>query len=96
MATEDNKHQPVREGDDVDEPSGGEWEYFVHDCRTPSLAEIQTRNAAVGTVWKCGDCGNRWKLINHTKHRSTVLSAPDQLLVWRRISPIKEDGEEQK
>jgi hypothetical protein len=92
MATEDGKYQVVRE-DDQDYPSGGEWEYVVHDCRTPSLVEITSQGAAVGTVWKCGNCSHRWKLINHTIKgiNHPLIGSDREQLQWIRITPIKNE-----
>lgn len=92
MAIEDSKYQPVRNGDDVEEPSEGTWEYVVHDCHTPNMVEILTRKAAAGTIWKCGSCGNQWKLNLHNKNM-TPLRPSTSVLHWIRITPIKENGE---
>lgn len=89
MAIEDSKYQSVRPGAVDDEPSEGTWEYWVHDCVTPSMTEIEAKKAAAGTVWKCGNCSNQWKLNLHTRHMT-----PDAAeLQWIRITPIKENGE---
>lgn len=90
MATEDGKYQVVRE-DDQDYPSGGEWEYVVHDCRTPSLVEITSQGAAVGTVWKCGNCSHRWKLLIRKNSTRNPLSGSTEELQWVRITPIKDE-----
>lgn len=94
MATENHQYQVVRD-DEKDFPSDGEWE-VVHDCHTPSMIEIKTKNAAVGTTWKCGGlvgCGDQWKLILHAKHGTFVGNGQDQLQ-WIRITPRnKENGE---
>lgn len=89
MALDDYKHQTVRD-DEQDYPSEGEWEYVVHDCHTPSMDEVKSRNASVETVWRCGNCGHRWKLINHTKHGTFGVATGQSTLVWRRITPIKD------
>lgn len=92
MAIEDSKYQAVRSGDDVEELSEGTWEYVVHDCHTPSMAEILVQKAAAGTIWKCGNCHNQWKLTLHTKNM-TPLSSATSSLRWIRITPIKENEE---
>lgn len=94
MAIEDYKHQSLREGSDQPE-SNGEWEVVVHDCSTPSLDEVRDKHASVNSIWRCGGCGHKWKLINHTKHNSMAALAKENVLVWRRITPVNE-GENEK
>lgn len=91
MATEDHKYQPVREGSEEIPSSEGEWEYFVHDCNTPTYDEIEARAAAVGTIWKCGHCANRWKLATRNRNGGQAFTTRDDILTWIRITPIKDD-----
>lgn len=91
MTTENARYHPV--GDDISAPSDGTWEVVVDDCNTPNSAEIKNRNAAVGTIWVCGHCADRWKLAIHTKRNNFGGIAPDELQ-WIRITPKnEEDGE---
>jgi hypothetical protein len=92
MATEDYKYQLVRD-DEKDYPSEGEWEYLVHDCHTPSKSEINTQAAAAGTVWKCGNCSNRWRLISRKlQSRHPLMGSDQEELQWIRITPIKDEA----
>ncbi len=88
MATENAKYHVV--GDDMDVPSEGTWEVIVDDCNTPNSAEIKNRNAAVGTIWLCGGCGDRWKLVLHAKRGTFVGNGQDELQ-WIRITPQNEE-----
>jgi hypothetical protein len=93
MSAEDYKHQVVEDDEDGPEVSSadGTWETLVHDCRVPKLSEIVEKKAAVNSVWSCNNCGDRWKLINHTKHGTLAALEGKATLVWRRITPKDED-----
>lgn len=84
----DNKYQEVRTSPEASE---GTWEMIIHDCITPNLAEIKTQKAAVGTIWSCANCSDKWKLLLLSKTRSFV--GTDDVLQWVRITPKGEDGE---
>lgn len=100
MTTKDWKYRAVTDSPDYEQdPAQGEWEIVVHDCRLPSLSEIEAKQAAVGTVWKCGGdngCGDRWKLITHTAQGTLARMNGQSELQWIRITPktdTPENGE---
>jgi hypothetical protein len=89
MAAKDSKYQGVR---DDQHPSEGTWVQVVHDCVTPSQSEIAAKAAAVNTIWSCGNCSDKWKLILHGQQGSFGGVTKTEL-TWVRITPKGEDGE---
>lgn len=91
MATDDRKYQAVRDETKGEQgcPSQGEWIAVIHDCFTPSIQEIEAKNAAVGTTWRCGSCEDIWKLGTHTPAKNSGFSVgvKPTVLQWIRITP---------
>ena len=45
--------------------ASGHWESVEHRCAVPDGAEIRAYAAGVGSIWACGACAARWRLIAH-------------------------------